>query len=176
MIIDLVTKFVGQELMPLEPGILEREIKGQHLHLTPDEDKKLSEKCKELGLWTLDATEAFGGMNLPSVTLMAINEEIGRTITPFTFPPDSPNLHMLMATATKSQRIKYLEPYAKGTAKSAIAISEPQARGDPTGMLTRAEKDGEQWVLTNWRLRIAVYRRKISWVRSVPALPPCSCD
>lgn len=159
MIVDLVTKFVDQELMPLEPGVLQREIKGEHLHLTSDEEKTLADKCKELGLWALDAPEEFGGINLPSVTLMAINEEIGRTVTPFTFPPDSPNLHMLMATATENQRKKYLEPYAQGTAKSAIAISEPQAGGDPTGMLTRAEKDGDQWVING---------RKI-WVSRVPA-------
>ena len=104
MIVDLVTKFVDQELMPLEPGILAREVKGEHLHLTSDEEKTLADKCKELGLWALDAPEEFGGINLPSVTLMAINEEIGRTVTPFTFPPDSPNLHMLMATATERDR------------------------------------------------------------------------
>jgi len=159
MIVELVTKFIDQELMPLEPAVLEREIRGEHLHLTKEEEKKLFEKSKELGLWALDAPEEFGGVNLPAVTLMAINEELGRTVTPFTFPPDSPNLHMLMATATPHQREKYLEPYAQGVAKSAIAISEPNAGGDPTGMLTRAEKDGDQWVING---------RKI-WVSRVPA-------
>jgi alkylation response protein AidB-like acyl-CoA dehydrogenase len=66
---------------------------------------------------------------------------------------------MLMATATPHQREKYLEPYAQGVAKSAIAISEPNAGGDPSGMLTRAEKDGDQWVING---------RKI-WVSRVPA-------
>ena len=159
MIVELVTKFIDQELMPLEPAVLEREVRGEHLHLTKEEEKKLFEKSKELGLWALDAPEEFGGVNLPAVTLMAINEELGRTVTPFTFPPDSPNLHMLMATATPHQREKYLEPYAQGIAKSAIAISEPNAGGDPTGMLTRAEKDGDQWVING---------RKI-WVSRVPA-------
>jgi len=159
MIVELVTKFIDQELMPLEPAVLAREVKGEHLHLTKDEEKRLFEKAKELGLWALDAPEEFGGVNLPAVTLMAINEELGRTVTPFTFPPDSPNLHMLMATATPHQREKYLEPYAQGTAKSAIAISEPNAGGDPSGMLTRAEKDGDQWVING---------RKI-WVSRVPA-------
>ncbi len=158
MIVDLVAKFVDQELMPLEAGVLEREIRGEHLRLTEEEDKKLSQQCRELGLWALDAPEEFGGANLPAVTLMRINEEVGRTITPFTFPPDSPNLHMLMATATEHQRKKYLEPYADGTAKSAIAISEPGAGGDPTGMITRAEKDGDQWVING---------RKI-WVSRIP--------
>ena len=158
MIQELVAKFVDLELMPLEPAVLEREIRGEHLHLTPEEEKSLFAKCKELGLWALDAPEEMGGANLPAVPLVAINEELGRTITPFTFPPDSPNLHMMMATATPEQRKKYLEPYAAGTAKSAIAISEPNAGGDPSGMITRAELVGNQWVING---------RKI-WVSRVP--------
>src|SRR3546814_5327484 len=49
---------------------------------------------------------------------------------------------MLMQTATEEQKRKYLEPYASGEAKSAIAIYEPGAGGDPAGMTTRAVKDG----------------------------------
>ncbi len=85
-------------------------------------------------------------------------EEQGRTPVPFTFPPDSPNLHMLMAVANDEQRRKYLDPYARGTAKSAIAISEPGAGGDPAGMTTRAVQDGDDWVING---------RKI-WVSRVP--------
>ena len=155
MIQDLVAKFVDQELMPLEAAILEREIKGMHCALTKEEEGPLLAKCKELGLWALDAPEAYGGAGLSNVTLMALNEEIGRTVTPFTFPPDSPNLHMLMATATDAQKIKYLEPYAAGTAKSAIAISEPNAGGDPTGMITRAERDGDSWVINGRKIWVS---------------------
>ena len=57
MIQDLVAKFVDQELMPLETAVLEREIKGEHLALTKEEEAPLLEKCKELGLWALDAPE-----------------------------------------------------------------------------------------------------------------------
>lgn len=155
MVVDLVAKFVDQELMPLEQGVLEREIKGQHLALTKDEEAMLNAKCKELGLWALDAPEEMGGAGLSNVTLMALNEEIGRTVTPFTFPPDSPNLHMLMATVTDEQRVKYLEPYAAGTAKSAIAISEPNAGGDPSGMITRAEQDGDEWVINGRKIWVS---------------------
>ncbi|MFW8565055.1 acyl-CoA dehydrogenase family protein [Orrella sp. 11846] len=155
MIHELVTKFVDQELMPLETAVLEREIRGEPLRLLPEEEKSLFDKCKELGLWALDAPEELGGVNLPAVPLVAINEELGRTVTPFTFPPDSPNMHMMLAIATPEQRKKYLEPYAAGTAKSAIAISEPNAGGDPTGMLTRAEKDGDEWVINGRKIWIS---------------------
>jgi acyl-CoA dehydrogenase len=158
MLRDMVAKFVDNELMPLEKGVLEREANGEKAYLTEAEEKRVLARCKELGLWGLDVPEEVGGANLPTVALMPIQEEIGRTCVPFTFPPDSPNLHMLLATATPEQRVKYLEPYAAGEAHSAIAISEPGAGGDPAGMTTRAVQEGNDWVING---------RKI-WISRVP--------
>ena len=159
MLADLVEKFVDRELMPLEKSVLAREAAGGKFGLAPEEEAPLLAKCRELGLWALDVPEELGGANLPTVALMAINEELGRTVVPFTFPPDSPNLHMLLAVANPEQREKYLRPYAEGIAVSAIAISEPGAGGDPAGMTTRAVRDGEDWVING---------RKI-WVSRVPS-------
>jgi acyl-CoA dehydrogenase len=158
MLKDLVAKFVDQELIPLERGVLAREAAGGKAALSDEEEERILARCKELGLWSLDVPEELGGANLPTVALMAMNEELGRCAFPFTFPPDSPNLHMLLAVASPEQRKKYLEPYAAGTAKSAIAISEPGAGGDPAGMITRAVQDGDDWVING---------RKI-WVSRVP--------
>ena len=158
MLKDLVAKFVDQELMPLERSAIAREASGGKVGLPEDEEAPLLAKCKELGLWGLDVPEELGGANLPVVALMAVNEELGRTCVPFTFPPDSPNLHMLMAVANDEQKRRYLVPYAAGETKSAIAISEPGAGGDPAGMLTRAVKDGTDWVING---------RKI-WISRVP--------
>ena len=159
MLQDLVAKFVERELMPLEPAVLAREATGGKWALTEEEEAPLLAKCKELGLWGLDVPEEMGGANLDTVTRMLVEEEVSRTITPFEFPPDSPNLHMMMAVANDYQRERYLKPYAEGTAKSGIAISEPGAGGDPAGMITRARKDGSDWVING---------RKI-WVSRVPA-------
>ena len=158
MLQDLVAKFVDDEMMPLEPKVIEREIKGEKLRLLPEEEKPLLDKSKELGLWALDSPEEFGGANLPAAALMGVHEELARTITPFYFPPDSPNLHMLGAVATPMQRKKYMEPYARGEAHSAIAISEPGAGGDPSGMTTKAEKVGKEWVINGGKI----------WVSRVP--------
>jgi alkylation response protein AidB-like acyl-CoA dehydrogenase len=158
MLQELVAKFVDNELMPLEAAVLKRETQGDKTYLTEAEEAPLLARCRDLGLWGLDVPEEFGGANLPMLALIGAYEEQGRTPVPFTFPPDSPNLHMLMAVANDEQRLKYLDPYARGTAKSAIAISEPGAGGDPAGMTTRAVQDGDDWVING---------RKI-WVSRVP--------
>ena len=92
--------------------------------LTEEENAPLLEKCRDLGLWGLDVPESYGGANLPNVALIAVNEEIGRTCVPFTFPPDSPNLHMLMAVADDEQKEKYLKPYVAGTAQRIEALMD----------------------------------------------------
>jgi len=158
MLKDLVHKFVRDELMPLEPAVLAREHEGRGLALEPAEHARIDVVSKKLGLWGLDAPKDIGGMDLPAVSLVGVNEELGRTITPYTLPPDSPNLRMLMATVTERQRDAYLAPYVRGETVSAIAASEPGAGSDPAALLTRAERDGDDWVLNGrkiWTSRAA---------------------
>ena len=155
MLQDLVTRFVDDELMPLERAVMARETGGGIGGLIPEELVPLHERCRELGLWGLDVSEELGGADLDSVTLVAVNEALGKTCVPFTFPPDSPNLHMLVKTANDEQRTKYLDPYARGETVSAIAISEPGAGGDPSGMITRAVQDGDDWVINGRKIWVS---------------------
>lgn len=152
---ETVGKFVDNELMPLEAAVLEREAHGGPHELTEEELAPLHKKCRELGLWGLDCPEETGGADLPALALVGVNEALGRTITPFTFPPDSPNLHMMLATVNEQQRARYLEPYARGETVSAIAISEPGAGADPAGMITRAVRDGDDWVINGRKIWIS---------------------
>ena len=158
MLKELVQRFVRDELMPLEATILAREAAGGGLRLTDDERMRIDGRSKELGLWGLDAPEDVGGSDLPAVAMIGVNEELGRTVTPYVLPPDSPNLRMLMATVTEEQREQYLAPYVQGKTVSAIGISEPGAGADPAAMTTRAVREGDEWVLNGrkiWTSRAA---------------------
>ncbi|MDR3513168.1 MAG: acyl-CoA dehydrogenase family protein [Caulobacteraceae bacterium] len=155
MLKDLVRRFVDDELMPLEAGVLEREAAGGGLGLGKAEQDRIDAVSQRLGLWGLDAPEDIGGADLPAVAMVGVNEELGRTVTPYTLPPDSPNLRMLMATVSDRQREAYLEPYVRGETVSAIGISEPGAGGDPAGMITRAERDGDDWIINGRKIWIS---------------------
>lgn len=155
MIKDLVARFVREQLIPLESGVLAREATTGVLGLQPQEQQRLDALSRELGLWGLDAPAEMDGHDLPVVAMVGVNEELGRTITPYELPPDSPNLRMLLQTASESQREHYLAPYARGETVSAIAISEPGAGGDPSMITTRAERDGDQWVLNGRKIWIS---------------------
>ncbi len=155
MIRDTAAKFVDRELIPLEPHYLKSKLPGAgHPRLTDAQRQRLRDVSKELGLWGLDAPEDLGGHDLPTRTMAAVHEELGRTCVPFVLPPDSPNLRMLQAVGTPAQKAKYLQPYIEGRMSSAIAISEPGAGGDPAGMKTRAVLEGEQWVINGRKIWI----------------------
>jgi acyl-CoA dehydrogenase len=96
-----------------------------------------------------------GGFDLPVTAMIGVNEELGKTITPYELAPDSPNLRMLLETANEEQRTQYLEPYAQGKTVSAIAISEPGAGSDPAALTTRADRDGDDWVLNGRKIWIS---------------------
>lgn len=147
MLQELVARFVRDELLPLEAAVLAREASGEGAFLAPDEKTPIDERSRELGLWGLDAPADVGGADLPAVAMMGVNIELGKTVTPYILPPDSPNLRMLMATANEDQRERYLAPYVRRGMVSAIGISEPGAGADPAAMTTRAVRDGDDWVI-----------------------------
>ena len=155
MLKDLAARFVREELMPLEPAVLEREANGQGVMLTAAERAPIDKKSRELGLWGLEAPADVGGSDLPWVALVGVAEELGKTVTPYVFPPDSPNLRMLMATVNDEQRAQYLAPYVRGEKISAIGISEPGAGADPAGMSTTAVKNGGGWVINGRKIWIS---------------------
>jgi alkylation response protein AidB-like acyl-CoA dehydrogenase len=159
MIADLVRRFVEDELVPLEAGVLDRAIAGEEVQLTAEETERVNAVSRELGLWGLDAPEDVGGHDLPAVAMVGVNEAMGRTIVPYTLPPDSPNLRMLAATVDDRQREAYLAPYVRGETISAIGISEPGAGADPAGMKTYAVRDGDDWIINGRKIWITKANR-----------------
>ena len=148
MLRDLCARFRDDHVRPLERLVLAREAEGGSA-------EPLDAKAKELGLYALDGPEEYGGSNLDCTTMVGVWEEMGQTCVEYYFPPDSPNLRMLMQTCTEEQKVKYLEPYSRGEAISAIAISEPGGGGDPAAMTTRAVLDGDEWVINGHKIWIS---------------------
>jgi acyl-CoA dehydrogenase len=156
MIRETVAKFVDRELIPLEPHYLKSKLPGSdHPELSAEQKQRLRTVSKDLGLWGLDAPEDLGGHDLPTRTMAAVHEELGRTCVPFVLPPDSPNLRMLQAVGTEAQKRQYMQPYIEGRMSSAIAISEPGAGGDPASMKTRAVLEDDQWVINGRKIWIS---------------------
>jgi acyl-CoA dehydrogenase len=152
---DLVARFVREMLIPLEGKVLERDANGQGAYLSHEERDRIDARSRDMGLWGLDAPEDVGGADLPAVAMIGVNIEMGKTCVPYHLPPDSPNLRMLMATVNDDQRERYLAPYVQKGTVSAIGISEPGAGADPAAMITRAVREGDEWIINGRKIWIS---------------------
>lgn len=152
---DLVARFVREMLIPLEGKVLERDAQGQGAYLSHEERDRIDARSRDMGLWGLDAPEDVGGADLPAVAMIGVNIEMGKSCVPYHLPPDSPNLRMLMATVNEDQRERYLAPYVQKGTVSAIGISEPGAGADPAAMITRAVREGDEWVINGRKIWIS---------------------
>ena len=124
MLLDLVDRFVDEQLMPLENDVIARVAAGEPSYLPPEDEERLRTMCRELGLWALDAPEEVGGAALPGRVMIGIQERIKRTLVPFQFPPDSPNLHMLMVAGNEDQVVVRLENYGGVVHEHGLAASQ----------------------------------------------------
>lgn len=160
-----VRTFVEGELQPLEPDSIRWELEASQRtepfqpedgvsytfdplgDLPVDVYQGLLDRAAQRGLWGFDVPAEYGGQDIGVLAKMVAVEEMAKTVVPFILPPESPNLHWLMAVASAEQRERYLEPYARGRIASGVAISEPSAGSDVSGMSTVAVRDGDGWVI-----------------------------
>ncbi|MEM7279870.1 MAG: acyl-CoA dehydrogenase, partial [Pseudomonadota bacterium] len=152
---DLVAKFVADELLPLESIVCEREAQQGSGYLVREEWSAIDSRARELGLFGLDAPESVGGSDLSNLALTCVNEEIGYSAVYYELPPNSANLRILLEEGSDIQRDKYLKPLASGEMSTAIMVSEPGAGGDPSGMKTSAQQDGDVWTINGRKIWIS---------------------
>ena len=92
--------------------------------------------------------------------------------------PDEGNMHTLLHWGTDEQKDNYLRRLCEGTAMSCFAMTEPEVAGsDPTLIQTRAEKDGDEWIINGHKWFISNARRAhfgILVARTEPDVPPGS--
>jgi (R)-benzylsuccinyl-CoA dehydrogenase/naphthyl-2-methylsuccinyl-CoA dehydrogenase len=163
MLKESMKEFVKRELLPLEKGLLERELSlwTEPGPLIPEEDhRRLLRKTKELGFWGLEVEESFGGQGLGMLAKTLVVEEISKSLVGFskhgfTLPPDAPNLYYLHECCGERQREKYFVPYCNGEIDSAMACTEPGGGSDVSALKTRAVKKGDRWVINGTKTFIS---------------------
>ena len=163
MLKESMREFVKRELMPLEKVLLEREIElwSKPGPLIPDEEHdRLLKAARELGFWGLEVDEKYGGQGLGMFAKTLVVEEmckclVGFSHHGFTLPPDAPNLYYLDECCSESQREKYFVPYCNDEIDSAMAVTEPDAGSDVSGLKTKAVKKGDKWIINGYKTFIS---------------------
>jgi acyl-CoA dehydrogenase len=141
--------FVREEIFPLET-----------LDLSYDELSRLvrplQDDVKAQGLWAAHLPPALGGQGFGQVRLGLMHEILGQSpYGPMVFgnnAPDSGNAELLAIAIRESgredQRERWLQPLLDGKLRSGFSMTEPETAGsDPTLLATRAERDGDEYVI-----------------------------
>jgi len=104
---------------------------------------------QEAGLVAGDIPEEYGGRGFDLVEMLAIAEEFFRADAgiALTLQLASFGAEMLVDYGTEEQKEEYLPPLAAGETITGLAVSEPDTGSDLAGMTTRAEKDGDEYVI-----------------------------
>jgi alkylation response protein AidB-like acyl-CoA dehydrogenase len=112
----------------------------------------LRREAKDAGLWAPHLPPEAGGSGSGFLEYAYLNEEIGRSMyAQLIFgcqAPDAGNGEILHLFGTDQQKKQFLEPLVSGATRSFFGMTEPEVSGsDPTGLRSRAVRDGDEWVI-----------------------------
>ena len=145
-VVEEVRRFAENEITPVASEY-DQEEKYPH---------DVMEKAAEMGLTGAHFPIEYGGAGYSTLDMAMITEElfaadpgIALCITSAGFGAEA-----IMEFGTEEQKERYLPPITEGESVMGAAISEPQAGSDVTSIETRAEKDGDEWVLNGSKMWI----------------------
>ncbi|WP_028603348.1 acyl-CoA dehydrogenase family protein [Ottowia thiooxydans] len=138
---DSVTRFVRERLMPAEDTVEEHDV-------VPDD---IVSDMKELGLFGLSIPDEYGGIGLTMAQECEIAFELGQTALAFRSVIGT-NVGIgsqgILMDGTEEQKRTYLSRIASGDLIVSFALTEPDSGSDAASIKTRAEKVGDDYVLT----------------------------
>ncbi len=148
---DQVVRFLNEKIIPAE-GVYAEQAKSTENGVDPEVMIDLRAEAKSLGLWNLFLPDEEWGAGLSNHDYSVLCEHMGRSqIAPRVFncqAPDTGNAEIIAEFGTPEQREHWLKPLLEGEIRSCFSMTEPDVSGaDPTGLRTRAERDGDEWVI-----------------------------
>jgi butyryl-CoA dehydrogenase len=145
-ILETIDKWVEGEVRPIAR---EHDQADQYPH-------DLVEQMKDLGLFGAIISPDYGGLGLPASTYAKI---VMKVASVWMAPSGVFNSHLIMASAieragTEEQKAEWLPKMASGALRGGIALTEPNAGTDLQAIRTRADRDGDGYVLNGTKMWI----------------------
>ncbi|MGQ9427433.1 acyl-CoA dehydrogenase family protein [Gilvimarinus sp. F26214L] len=139
-ILDTVSRFVRERLVPLETQVAEE---GK----IPDD---VVQEMKDLGFFGLTIPEEYGGMGLTMEEEVLVAFELGRTSPAFRSLIGTNNgigSAAIVFDGTEEQKQKYLPLYASGETIGSFCLTEPDVGSDSASVKTTAVRDGDHYII-----------------------------
>ncbi|MGI5911620.1 MAG: acyl-CoA dehydrogenase family protein [Syntrophomonadaceae bacterium] len=130
-------------------------VKNEIIPVADEYDRKsefpwpIVKKAFEIGLWNFNLPARYGGLELDHVTEAILIEEIAYGCLGISGAWDGNTLALtpILIAGTEEQQDYWLPPFAEAPILAAFCLTEPSAGSDAAGMLTKAERKGNEYVL-----------------------------
>ena len=140
MIQDQFKKFTDEEIVP---NANEWHLKDD---LIPDEVLK---KMSELGVFSIAIPENYGGLGMGKVAMCVVTEELSRGFLAAGSLGTRAEIagELIRLGGTEDQKNKYLPEIAAGNILTTAVFTEPNTGSDLGSLSTRAQLDGDNYVI-----------------------------
>ncbi len=150
--LDWIDTFVKEKVEPIDLAFPHHTVYDKSHPVHAKVIRPLQEQVQAQDLWACHLGPDLGGKGYGQLKLALMNEILGRSSwAPSVFgcqAPDSGNAEIIAHYGTDEQKEKYLAPLLNGDIVSCYSMTEPQAGSDPAQFTCRAERDGDEWVIT----------------------------
>jgi alkylation response protein AidB-like acyl-CoA dehydrogenase len=116
-------------------------------------------KLAEVGFLGCALPEEYGGMGLDTVSYCLVMEELGRadsSVRGIVSVNNGLAGKTIAKWGTDEQKAAWLPQLASGEALGCYGLTEPGSGSDPASLVTRAERDGGEWVLNGSKIFITL--------------------
>jgi len=122
-------------------------------------DLSIVEKLAHVGFLGCALPEEYGGMGLDAISYCVVMEELGRadsSVRGIVSVNNGLAGKTLATWGTDEQKTEWLPKLCSGEALGCYGLTEPGSGSDPASLVTRAERDGDEWVINGSKIFITL--------------------
>lgn len=143
-LVATVRRFVERDVAPV----------ASELEHADEYPAALVTTMRDLGLFGVTIAPEHGGLGLDLLTYTAIIEELAAGWMSLTGILNTHVMaaNLIAASGTDDQARRWLPQLASGEVRGALSLSEPDAGSDTGALSCRAERDGDEYVITGTKM------------------------
>jgi alkylation response protein AidB-like acyl-CoA dehydrogenase len=122
-------------------------------------DEAIVAKLAEIGFLGCALPEEHGGMGLDTISYCLVMEELGRadsSVRGIVSVNNGLAGKTIAKWGTEEQKAEWLPKLSSGQALGCYALTEPGSGSDPASLVTRAQRDGGDWLLSGSKIFITL--------------------
>ena len=122
-------------------------------------DLAVVEKLAHVGFLGCALPEEYGGMGLDTISYCLVMEELGRadsSVRGIVSVNNGLAGKTIATWGTDEQKARWLPQLCSGEALGCYGLTEPGSGSDPASLVTRAERDGDDWVIDGSKIFITL--------------------